>query len=149
MPVDIRALKTSDEGQWRTLWTAYLDFYGTIVPDEVYETTFQRLLGDDTRDFSCLVAEADGQLVGLTHYLFHRHAWKIQDVCYLQDLYTDASCRGQGVARALIQSVYDVADQSNAPGVYWLTQDSNTTARVLYDKVAGLTPFLKYQRVLS
>jgi hypothetical protein len=26
------------------------------------------------RNFNCLVAEVDGKMVGLTHYLSHRHA---------------------------------------------------------------------------
>ena len=83
----IRPLQPEDETNWRRLWTGYLQFYQTSVPDTVYLSTFARLLGEDPRDFSALVAEVDGQLLGLTHYLFHRHAWKIEEVCYLQDLY--------------------------------------------------------------
>ena len=35
-----------------------------------------------------LVAESDGRLVGLAHYLFHRSTTAIEPVCYLQDLFT-------------------------------------------------------------
>ena len=87
MPASIRPLRPGDHDQWRQLWTGYLQFYQTSVPDEVYASTFARLLGSDPRDFSALVADQDGTLLGLTHYLFHRHCWKIEDVCYLQDLY--------------------------------------------------------------
>ena len=147
LPVTIRPLAATDEGDWRRLWTGYLDFYETSVPEEVYQSTFARLLGDDPRDFSCLVAEDDtGRLVGLTHYMFHRHGWKIEEVCYLQDLYADPAARGLGVGRALIEAVYAAADAAGAPSVYWLTQDFNTTARKLYDCIATLTPFIKYQR---
>lgn len=145
--VRIRPLTASDEADWRRLWTGYLDFYETTVPEEVYQSTFARLLGDDPRDYSCLVAEdGDGRLVGLTHYLFHRHGWKIEDVCYLQDLFADPDARGLGVGRALIEAVYAAADTAGAPTVYWMTQDFNTTARTLYDRIGVLTPFIKYQR---
>ncbi|CUH53026.1 GNAT family N-acetyltransferase [Shimia marina] len=142
----IRPLKATDEAQWRHLWTAYLTFYETTVPEEVYASTFARLLGEDPQDFSCLVAEQDGTLVGLTHFLFHRHAWKVENVCYLQDLFADPAVRGTGVGRKLIEAVYAAADANDAPSVYWLTQDFNQTARTLYDRVGKLTPFIRYQR---
>jgi GNAT superfamily N-acetyltransferase len=128
------------------MWADYLKFYKTSVPTEVYDSTFERLLGEDPRDFNALVAEQDGRLVGLTHYLFHRHAWKIEEVCYLQDLYARPETRGTGVGRALIEAVYAAADANGAPSVYWLTQDFNETARKLYDRIAVLTPFIRYNR---
>lgn len=128
------------------MWKDYLAFYKTSVPDEVYDVTFSRLLGDDPQEFSCFVAEQDGHLVGLTHYLFHRHAWKIENTCYLQDLYARPETRGTGVGRALIEAVYAAADANGSPSVYWLTQDFNETARKLYDRIGKQTPFIRYQR---
>ncbi|QBF31560.1 GNAT family N-acetyltransferase [Thalassococcus sp. S3] len=145
-PVAIRPLRAEDRAPWAEMWTDYLAFYKSTVPAEVYDSTFARLLGDDPRDFNALVAEQDGRLVGLTHYLFHRHAWKIEEVCYLQDLYARPDTRGTGVGRALIEGVYAAADAHGAPSVYWLTQDFNDTARRLYDRIGTLTPFVKYQR---
>lgn len=142
----VRALRADDEMSWRKLWKAYLAFYESTVSEAVYASTFERLLGDDPRDFSALVAEVDGRVVGLAHYMFHRHNWKIEDVCYLQDLYADPDVRGSGVGRALIEAVYDAADQHGAPQVYWSTQEFNDVARRLYDRVGALTPFIKYQR---
>ena len=142
----VRPLRKDDAPHWRRLWTAYLAFYETSAPEEVYDTTFARLLGDDPRDFNALIAEVDGMPVGLTHYLFHRHAWKVENVCYLQDLYADEHVRGQGVGRALIEAVYAEADAAAAPSVYWLTQDFNADARKLYDRIGTLTPFIKYGR---
>ncbi len=144
--VTIRPLRPDDRAEWEEMWRDYLGFYESEVSGEVYDTTFARLLGDDPQDFSCFVAELDGALVGLTHYLFHRHAWKVERVCYLQDLYARPQARGTGVGRALIQAVYDEADRQGAPNVYWLTQEFNHTARQLYDRIGKLTPFLKYQR---
>ena len=148
MPALIRPLRREDEAEWRGLWTGYLAFYQTSVPEAVYVSTFARLLGDDRQDFSALVAEGDGRLLGLTHYLFHRHAWKVENVCYLQDLYVDPQARGTGLGRALIEAVYARADAAGAPAVYWLTQDFNATARQLYDRIGQVTPFIRYVRPL-
>jgi GNAT superfamily N-acetyltransferase len=146
MSATIRPLRAVDEADWRRLWTGYLEFYETSVPEEVYRTTFTRLLSGDTHEFHGLVAERDGRLIGLTHYLFHRHCWRVENVVYLQDLYVEPEARGSGAGRALIEAVYAAADAAGCPTVYWLTQDFNATARRLYDRVAKLTPFIKYQR---
>lgn len=148
MPTIIRPLRPEDEAEWRRLWTGYLAFYQTSVAEAVYVSTFARLLGDDRHDFSALVAEVDGRLLGLTHYLFHRHAWKVENVCYLQDLYVDPEARGTGLGRKLIEAVYARADAAGAPAVYWLTQDFNHEARQLYDRIAKVTPFIRYVRPL-
>lgn len=145
-PVSVRSLRAEDRPEWAEMWSDYLAFYKTTLPREIYDSTFARLLGDDPRDFHGLVAERNGRLVGLTHFVYHRHGWKIEDVCYLQDLYARPETRGTGVGRALIEAVYDVAGQAGAPSVYWLTQDFNETARKLYDRIGVLTPFIKYQR---
>ena len=147
MPIVIRPLEPRDQADWHRLWTAYLAFYNTTVPESVYASTFARLLGDDARDFNGLIAELDGQPVGLTHYLFHRHCWKIEPVCYLQDLFVAPEARGTGLGRALIEAVYARADAEGAPGVYWLTQDFNHEARLLYDRIAKVTPFIRYSRM--
>jgi GNAT superfamily N-acetyltransferase len=142
----IRPLRPSDETEWRRLWTGYLDYYETTVPEAVYASTFARLLGDDPQDFNGLFAEVDGQPMGLTHYLFHRHCWKIENVCYLQDLYVDPAARGTGLGRKQIEAVYAAADANGTPTVYWLTQDFNATGRRLYDRIGQLTPFIRYNR---
>jgi GNAT superfamily N-acetyltransferase len=144
--VVVRPLARTDEAEWRRLWAAYLAFYETTVPEAVYATHFARLLGHDPQDFSGLIAEVDGRPAGLAHYLFHRHGWRIENVCYLQDLYADPEVRGRGVGRALIEAVYAEADRRGCPQVYWLTQDFNAEARRLYDRIGVVTPFIKYQR---
>ncbi|WP_422074002.1 GNAT family N-acetyltransferase [Tranquillimonas rosea] len=146
MSLTIRPVRPEDRPEWEALWRGYLHFYETEVSPDVYDAAFSRLVGDDPHDFHGLVAETDGELIGLTHFLFHRHMWKLAETCYLQDLYAAPEHRGLGVGRALIEAVYGAADAYGADGVYWLTQDFNTTARQLYDRVGKLTPFVKYTR---
>lgn len=63
---------------------------------------------------------------------------------YLQDLYTSEDARGSGVARALIQAVAFRAREAGASRYYWLTQENNAVARVLYEKVAKHNGFIRY-----
>lgn len=144
--VQIRPLVADDESQWRELWHDYLAYYETELPEKNYQVAFERLLGDDPSGFKGLVATDGATLLGLTHFVFHPHLWKIENTCYLQDLYARPETRGRGIGRALIEAVYAAADQAGCPSVYWLTQDFNHTARRLYDRVGTLTPFLKYAR---
>ncbi len=146
----IRPLQAQDEADWRRLWTGYLEFYESSVPEEVYRTTFARILagnGGAEDAIYGLVVEVDGKPAGLVHYFFHQHCWRVEDVCYLQDLYVDPEFRGKRLGRALIEAVYARADEAGCPAVYWMTQEFNHTARQLYDRVAKLTPFIKYSRL--
>jgi len=140
------ALQVSDWLAWKRLWADYLEFYESPGTISTADTTFERLLDDDPKDFSCIVAELDGRLVGFAHYLFHRHNWHINNVCYLQDLFAEPNVRGRGIGRALIEAVYAKADLNQSSGVYWMTQQSNLSAQQLYDRIATKTDFIKYQR---
>ena len=146
MTLQIRNLRAEDRTEWAALWREYLEFYETELPEEIYDSSFMRMMSDSDHEFHGLVAEKDGELIGITHYLFHRHGWKIEDVCYLQDLYVSDKARGTGAGRALIEAVFEKADKMGAPAVYWMTQETNATARHLYDRIAKLTPFVKYSR---
>lgn len=140
--LSIRPIGAEDYSVWRTLWVGYLAYYETSLPD----TGFERLMSDSPTTFHGRLALRDGQALGLVHYVFHPHMWRVEPVCYLQDLYTSPEARGQGIARALIQSVYDAADATGAPRVYWLTQEFNYQGRMLYDQVGTKTPFIRYDR---
>jgi GNAT superfamily N-acetyltransferase len=144
--ITARPLGPDDQAEWAPLWEAYLAFYGTTLPPGMFEVQFARLLAGDP--FFGLAAEAEGRLVGICHCILHGHGWRPERVVYLQDLFVGEAARGLGAGRALIEAVYAEADRRGAPYVYWLTQDSNATARQLYDRVARHTPFTRYVRPL-
>lgn len=146
MPLKIRPLVAEDRADWGEMWSDYLSFYDTDVAPEIYETTFARLINPANQVQNALVAERDGAAVGIVHYIYHAHNWRAEDVCYLQDLYAKEAVRGQGIGRALIEAVYAAADANGTPSVYWMTQDFNENARLLYDRIGTLTPFIKYSR---
>ncbi len=146
MPLTTRPIATGDKPAWKPLWQAYLAFYETSLPDAVYDITFERLISADHPAQNGLLALQDGQVTGLVHFIYHPHNWRIEPVCYLQDLYVASDARNSGAGRALIEAVYARADEDGCPSVYWTTQEFNTTARRLYDRIGTLTPFIKYTR---
>jgi len=145
----IRPVAQIDYPRWKPLWDGYNAFYGrkgaTALPDAVTAMTWSRFF-DAYEPMHALVAEQSGQLLGLVHFLYHRSTVSIAPNCYLQDLYTLESARGNGVGRALIEEVYRIAKQAGSPRVYWLTHETNGTARALYDKVAENSGFLVYRK---
>lgn len=144
MGLTIRPLEQSDHADWRRLWTAYLEFYETKLPEDVYQTTWQRLFSPGEFEPKGFIAVLDGKAVGLTHYLYHRSCWSLVNNCYLQDLFADSDIRGKGVGRALIKAVQDEAGKIGVKNVYWMTHETNATARKLYDSVARRTGFIEY-----
>lgn len=144
--LSIRPIGAEDYSVWRALWAGYLAYYETSLSAAAIDVAFERLMSDDPATFHGRLAFRDGVPVGLVHYVFHPHMWRVEPVCYLQDLYTTPDARGQGVARALIETVYTEADEAGAPRVYWLTQEFNYKGRMLYDRVGVKTPFIRYDR---
>ncbi len=145
----IRDISPSDYEQWLPLWNGYNAFYGrsgpTALPAEVTETTWKRFF-DASEPVHAFVAELDGRLVGLTHYLFHRSTTLVAPICYLQDLFTAPERRRTGVARALIEAVYRRAQQLGSPRVYWQTHETNLVAQRLYARVAERSGFIVYRK---
>lgn len=144
-----RPLAQDDYAVWRPLWDGYNAFYGrhgeTALAEEVTQTTWRRFF-DPAEPVFALVAEHEGTVVGLAHYLFHRSMTRVEPVCYLSDLFTLTSLRGQGVGRALIEAVCAAARDAGASRVYWQTHETNAAGRALYDKVARHHGFIVYSR---
>jgi len=140
----VRPLEQSDHDAWRRLWTDYLIFYKASVPETVYALTWKRLFTEGEFEPRGFIALLDGKPVGLVHYLYHRTCWSEVDNCYLQDLFAAPEARGKGVGTALIDAVRKTAATKGVTNVYWMTHETNDTARSLYDKVARRTGFIEY-----
>lgn len=138
----VRPLCAADEPAWRELWAGYLEFYDATLAPEVTDTAFARLTGPGDAMFG-LVAEQDGRVVGIAHCIVHLSTWAVEPYVYLNDLFVAPAVRGSGAGRALIEAVYARAGNSR---VYWLTHESNMTARKLYDSLAVNDGFVEYRR---
>ena len=145
----VRPIEQTDLAAWRPLWDGYNAFYGrageTALPEEVTQATWQRFF-DPNEPVFALVAWVDGQMVGLTHFLYHRSTTRIELTCYLQDLFTSEAARGRGIGRALIEAVYAEAKLAGIKRVYWQTHETNAAGRMLYDKVAKHLGFIVYSK---
>ena len=145
--MNIRMLEPADHDEWLPLWKGYQAFYQTDIADDVTRMTWQRLL-DPAEPMHCAVAEVDGALAGMVHYIYHRSCWTKGDYCYLQDLYAVEAQRGRGIGRALIEHVYAAAAEHGAARVWWLTHESNLTAMQLYDRIADKSGFVQYRKLM-
>ncbi|SPF06378.1 hypothetical protein SMA5143A_7206 [Streptomyces sp. MA5143a] len=87
--ITIGSLCEEDRAAWEALARGYKAFYRTMVLDEGYEQTWQRLRGDT--EFHGIGAWSQGELVGIAHYLFHPTFW-MEDSCYHQDLVETDGC---------------------------------------------------------
>lgn len=150
--MDIRVPRSDDYVQWLALWDAYNVFYGragpTALSAEITDETWHRFFDPD-EPVHALVAEQDGQLIGLAHFLFHRSTTSIAPTCYLQDLFTSEAARGRGVATALIERVAEEAKTNGSQRVYWQTHETNARARSLYDRIAEPSGFIVYRKSLG
>jgi GNAT superfamily N-acetyltransferase len=149
MTVVVRPIVAADQADWRRLWTGYLDYYEQNLDEQVYAKAFETLLANEPTQFQGLIAELDGKPCGIAHFVFHPNLWYLDDVCYLHDLFCDRQARGHGVARALIAEVNKLARERGAKDLYWNTEETNKTARLLYDKVAEKLPLVIYTQYLK
>ena len=132
----VTELREMDRQRWGELWRGYLDFYETHLPEAIYDLTWRRLIAAESRS----AASARGSAMP-------RRRWSAspiicstttpgrrKTVCYLQDLFVDASVRRHGRRRALIEAVAAIARERDCLRLYWTTKEDNATARLLYDR---------------
>jgi len=143
--IQIKSLEQISQQEWLPLWQGYQRFYQTQISDEVSENTWNKLSSYELDSMYGFAALIDGKVVGIVHVIEHNSSWTVRPYAYLQDLFTHPDYRGQGVASMLLQHVYQVAQQRNCDRVYWLTQESNHQAQLLYNKVAKKTGFIQYR----
>jgi GNAT superfamily N-acetyltransferase len=143
--IKIRPIQKDDHASWKNLWAAYLKFYQTDLDPEITDQTWKRMHDDI---FGLVAINAEEKVVGFVHYVFHPSTWSKSNICYLEDLFVDENSRNCGVATLLIEAVYEEARKKNASQTYWITQEFNHSARKVYDKLADLTPFVRYKKIL-
>ena len=146
MSILIRPITQSDKARWLELFKEYIIFYKSNLSDQQFELTWQRIHSDF--NIKGLLAEKDGEVVGIAHYIFRPSTWEVKDFCYLEDLYVDPKVRGGGVGRALINELEKIATQAGSKRLYWTTAPDNVVARRLYDKVA-ITDRVQYKIFLN
>lgn len=144
----IKPLTGEDHAAWLPLWRGYQAFYKADIPAEVSAVTWSRLL-DPAEPMGGALAWSDQTAVGLVHHIQHRSCWTVGDYIYLQDLFVAPGTRGGGIGRRLIEFVYALAARAGVERVHWLTHDSNTSAMLLYDRIATRSGFVQYRHAIG
>lgn len=143
----VRQIRPDDLEAWLPLWHGYNAFYGrtgpTALDPAITETTWNRFFDPD-EPVHALVAESNGQMLGMAHYLYHRSTTRFEHTCYLEDLFSAPFARGRGVGRALVEAVYAEARTAGVRCVYWQTHHANVAGRALYDTIASYHGFIVY-----
>ena len=146
--VVIRPLRPDDFAQWLPLWQGYQQFYKVSLSDAVTAHTWARFF-EELVPMHGFVAEENGTLFGLVHYIYHYSTWTTGPYVYLQDLFTNEAARGKGIGTRLIEAVYDQSTAAGASRVYWLTHESNENAISLYRKVADQSGFIQFRKLMA
>ncbi len=147
--IAIATLTADDFAAWAPLWRGYLDFYRASIDAATTNLTFARLTGGAEPMGGFLARDANGEAIGLVHWITHRSCWTAGDYCYLQDLFVAAESRGSRAGRRLIEAVADKARVLGCSRVHWLTHATNTKAMRLYDEVAERSGFVQYRKMLT
>ena len=141
--VTIRNIEPRDEPRWRVLWDGYNRFYEREPNEAITRHLWQRVF-DPAVPVWAVVAERDGNVVGLAHYVIHESTSRLRPVCYLQDLFVDPAERGGGVGRVLIDWLLTEVKAEGWSRLYWITKENNYRARALYDSYTPRSAFVHY-----
>jgi GNAT superfamily N-acetyltransferase len=144
MGIEVRDTRAGDESAWRRLWAGYCEFYRSVVPADVTDATWRRILDPKSPIFG-RVAVRDAEVVGFANCVMHEGTWAKHPICYLEDLFVDPQARGAGIGRLLLQDLVDLGKRRGWEYLYWHTQAGNATARRLYDQFAAVDDFVKYR----
>lgn len=128
MSITIRALEPQDFPAWLPLWDGNNEGKRN---QEVTTETWARLIDPEIEVYG-IVAEKDGVLVGLTHYVVHPITGSIAPVCYMQDVYVPENQRRQGIARKMVEHLAVLGKEHKWARLYWLASASNVAAQNLY-----------------
>lgn len=144
MSLIIRPLRENDKEKWQVLFTDYQQFYRINLSAQIVDHIWDRIF-DKESSVNALGAEFDGNLVGLTHFLFHDSTRSDRPSCYLEDLYVDPAASGTDATRELILRVEEAAREKNAFLLYFHTQQYNSQGRSIYDTITSPSSFIVYR----
>jgi len=112
-------------------------FYGAtdVAPAAAYERQLRALLIREPPVAQVLVAYNHTALVGFASYSFLWPAAGLSSSVFLKELYVLQAVRGQGVGKALMQRLFQVAADTGCSRVEWMTEQTNVEARAFYERL--------------
>jgi GNAT superfamily N-acetyltransferase len=109
-------------------------FYGgtETAPLEQRTAQLRALLFDDVPAAYVLLAHEGDRVVGMAAYSFLWPAVGFTRSLFLKELYVRQDKKRQGIGRALMRRVCDVAAAYECSRVEWMTEQGNTDAQRFY-----------------
>ena len=142
--VSVRPVSVDDRAEWDVLYQAYAAFYNVTQTVEMRDTVWA-WLHDEAKESRGLVAlNADGKLIGLTHFRPFARPLSATTGCFLDDLFVSPDARGTGCADVLIDGVRAIAASEGWSVVRWITAENNYRGRAVYDRLATKTNWVTY-----
>lgn len=126
MPPTIRRMHSEDVKKVEALFQEYLD-----IDTSRREAILENLKREDSE---ILVAEVEGNVVGLAHQIFYidpLHAGRCSNILFL---YVAKPFRKQGIGKSLLRKMLDSAADRGVLEVHVSTRAENATAIRLYEK---------------
>jgi ribosomal protein S18 acetylase RimI-like enzyme len=148
MACRIEAASAADVNELVRLYIAYRLFYGE-VPEQERAATFirDRVTQSSGRYF---LAWNGDNAIGFMHLMPSTNTLAMRPIWLLEDLYVDASARGQGVATALLSYAEAFARSTGAERLTLATAHDNLVAQHIYRKLGYVREehFLYFHRLL-
>jgi ribosomal protein S18 acetylase RimI-like enzyme len=95
-----------------------------------------------------LVAEAEGDVVGVLMVTYEWSDWRNGHYWWIQSVYVHPNWRRRGVFRALFQHVHQLAKANNVKGLRLYVERANAVAKATYEGM-GMAPsdYLIFERL--
>ena len=145
MQYTVTALEKNDRNQWETLYRGYADFYQVPMNDEILNCVWEWVFDTQKQFFAMVVKDENGVAVGFMHFCEMASPLRGANVGFLNDLFLDPNCRGNGIVDLMFEHLKKVTQEQGWPFIRWVTADNNYRARAVYDRVANKTQWLTYQ----
>lgn len=104
------------------------------TPEQFTNTIEQ--MSKEKNYFQAIVAvdNTSGRILGFALYFFAYFTW-VGKSLYLDDIYVHQDVRGQGIGKALLKEIFQIAISEQCHRVRWQVLDWNTNAIELYKKI--------------
>ena len=133
--VTIRAATADDAANIARMIRALAAGNGEIHKVTGRAEDFARYGFSDLPAFRALIAERDGEPVGLSLWFCNFSSWRGDVGIYIQDLYVDDSLRGTGLGRRLLEETARCGLAAGATHLRLSVASSNSGARAFYKRL--------------
>jgi len=147
-PHTISTAREADLADLLVLMRAYCDFYDASPSDAALLELSRTLLADPQREgFQLIARDAGAMAVGFTTVFWSWDTTEAGRIGIMNDLYVDPAARGTGLADRLIAESLARSAARGACRLEWQTEDDNTRAQAVYDRVGGVRePFMIFTK---